>query len=39
MAVKPLTIEDCGLPGRRIGGLHESLLDINPTGQEAADFW
>jgi hypothetical protein len=27
-----------GLTGRRIDGLHESLLGVDPTGQEAADF-
>lgn len=26
---------DHGLTGRRIDGLHESLLDVDPTGQEA----
>lgn len=25
--------------GRIVGGLHESLLQVDPTGAEAADFW
>lgn len=25
--------------GREVGGLHESLLEVDPNGVEAADFW
>lgn len=25
--------------GRRVGGLHESLLEVDPNGIEADDFW
>jgi hypothetical protein len=25
--------------GRRVSGLHESLLEVDPDGVEAADFW
>lgn len=25
--------------GRYVGGLHESLLDVDPNGVEATDFW
>lgn len=30
---------DHRLTGRRIDGLHESVLGVDPTGQEATDFW
>ncbi|MBO0819161.1 MAG: hypothetical protein J2P30_28830 [Actinobacteria bacterium] len=33
------TGSDGNATGRRVGGLHESLLDVDPNGVEAADFW
>lgn len=36
-----LTETDSGgnATGRQVGGLHESLLEVDPNGIEAADFW
>jgi hypothetical protein len=31
--------QDENATGRHVGGLHESLLEVDPDGTEAADFW
>jgi hypothetical protein len=33
------TGSDGNVTGRQVIGLHESLLDVDPNGVEAADFW
>lgn len=33
------TDSDGNATGRQVGGLHESLLAVDPHGVEAADFW
>jgi hypothetical protein len=33
------TDSDGNATGRQVGGLHESLLEVDPNGVEAADFW
>jgi hypothetical protein len=33
------TGSDGNATGRQVVGLHESLLDVDPNGVEAADFW
>jgi hypothetical protein len=33
------TRSDGSTTGRQVGGLHESLLEADPRGVEAADFW
>ncbi|MET7672626.1 hypothetical protein [Micromonospora luteifusca] len=33
------TDADCNPTGREIGGLHESLLETDPSGHEGADLW
>ena len=33
------TASDGNATGRQVGGLHESLLEVDPDGVEAADFW
>lgn len=33
------TGSDGNATGRQVGGLHESLLEVDPDGVEAADFW